>query len=143
MVRHTFEVPQGNVDTGYGRHEYGSPAIEAQPPSRLPQMLNVTATNQPNELLRIGRRCGRDSLGLIAHKSLNQGVQGALDGLGVALEGGLAPALVAIDVLYEDEQPARESAEILDALDLDHDDRCRLARAVCIDQRYRAGADGQ
>lgn len=36
-----FEVPEGDVDTGYGGHEDRTAAVEAETPEHLPNVFDV------------------------------------------------------------------------------------------------------
>jgi len=61
-----------------------------------------------------------DVVGLQAGEALDEPVERAFDGFGVAFEGRLAPAVVAFCVTYLDEEPAGHYSEVLDAFDWSH-----------------------
>jgi hypothetical protein len=46
---HTFEVPQCNVDTTESAHEYSATSVEAQAPTELPDVFNVSDESRDSQ----------------------------------------------------------------------------------------------
>ena len=61
-------------------------------------------------------------LGFVADEALSQGIQTALDSLGMPFQGGLAPPVFTFVIADFDKEPTRKDTEILDRLDLWHNE---------------------
>lgn len=72
----------------------------------------------------------RNILGFVAFESLAQGIERALDSLGVALQRALTPAILAFLVRNLDEQPPGQHPEVFNARDLDHFRRAQWQQCV-------------
>ena len=67
-------------------------------------------------------------LGFVAHEALSQGIKTALDSLGMPFQGGLAPPVFTFVIADFDKEPTRKNAEILDGLDLWHNEGSEARR---------------
>src|SRR5207237_1887220 len=93
-----LQIPERLIEPRERGHQDGPTPIEAAAIADLPDIL--------------------DPPGVVADKAVAEGLEGAVDRLGMTLEARFTPAIIAVVRLHAHEQPARRHAEGFDPPDL-------------------------